>query len=58
MNNWNNLKQSFQKLINNPNFKAMLGSPVTKIVGINTAMFVQCILFSCYGESRVFPRLF
>jgi hypothetical protein len=40
MSNWKNLRQSFQQLISNPNMKAFLRSPVTQLVGINTAMFV------------------
>lgn len=44
MSNWNNLKQSFQQLINNPQIKAFISSPVTKLVGINTAMFVKFYL--------------
>ncbi len=40
---WNNFRQSWQKMISNPDFKKFIGSPITKIVGINTAMFVYIL---------------
>lgn len=40
MSNWNNLKNSFQRVINSPGFRDLIGSPITKIVGINTGLFV------------------
>lgn len=39
---WNNLKKTWQRLISNTDFKALISSPVTQIVGINTVMFVPC----------------
>ena len=40
MNNWQRLKDAFNRVRHNPAFQNMLSSPVTKIMGVNTALFV------------------
>ena len=56
MSQWSQIKQAWRKLMENPQARDLISSPITKIVAANTAFFVQSLSCRFYGGSKGSPN--
>ena len=49
MSQWSQIKQAWRKLMENPQARDLISSPITKIVAANTAFFVQSLSCRFFG---------